>query len=32
MVRGLAPRMVLMAEGAIIGESTAERYLGRDPQ
>jgi ABC-type polar amino acid transport system ATPase subunit len=32
LVRGLAPRMVLMAEGAIIGESTAERYLGCDPQ
>lgn len=28
MVHGLAPRMVLMADGAIVGESTAERFFG----
>ena len=32
MVHALAPRMVLMADGAIVGESTAERFFDRDPQ
>lgn len=31
LVQGLAPRMVLLAEGAIIGESTAGRFFGREP-
>jgi general L-amino acid transport system ATP-binding protein len=30
LVRGLEPRMVLMAEGTIVGESNAERFFGRD--
>ena len=31
LVRGLAPRMVLMADGAIVGESSADDFFGRDP-
>jgi len=32
LVHGLAPRMLLMADGAIVGESTAERYFGSVPR
>ena len=31
LVQGLAPRMVLMADGAIVGQSSAADFFGRDP-
>jgi len=31
LVRGLAPRMVSMADGAIVGEFSADDFFGRDP-
>lgn len=32
MVHGLAPRMVLLADGAIVGESTASDFFDRHPR
>jgi len=32
LVHGLAPRVVLLVEGAIVAESMAERFFGREPR